>query len=281
MNAHTHEAADTAKPDTAKLNTNSDVRDTAVRNTDVHKTAASKTTGSKTPEFMATASKPAGFRRRYAAFSLDFAGLALLATAFTWSRVHAGWLLVQGGTLKLTDNIGQALADGMMTGTPPAQLAAAVQHDPAIMAVAGTLQSDLWRMCWPWLLAYALLAALLHIGGECSRWQASPGKHALGMRVVDRDGEGIGILRAGLRYLASALSWLTLNLGHLLAAVPPQKRALHDYIAGTRVVIDVEAPPLPTWARAWLWLQVATIVLVTGWVMYRYFVALQASLGIG
>lgn len=237
--------------------------------------------GSKTPEFITIASRAAGFRRRYAAFSLDFAGLALLATAFTWSRVHAGWLLVHDGTLKLTGDVGQALVDGMMTGTPPAQLVAALQHDPAIMAAAGTLQSDLWRMCWPWLLAYALLAALLHIGGECSRWHASPGKHALGMRVVDRDGEGVGIARASLRYLASALSWLTLNLGHLLAAVPPQKRALHDYIAGTRVVVDIEAPPMPTWARAWLWLQVATVVLVTGWVMYRYFVALQASLGIG
>ncbi len=233
------------------------------------------------PGFITTATKAAGFRRRYAAFSLDFAGLALLATAFTWSRLHAGWLLVQGGSVKLTDRIGQSLVDGLMAGTPPAQLAAAVQRDPTILAAADTLQSDAWRMCWPWLLVYALLAALLHIGGECSRWQASPGKHVLGMAVVDRDGSPIDIARACLRYLASALSWLTFNLGHLLAAVPPQKRALHDYIAGTRVVVDIEAPPMPTWARAWLWLQAATLVLVTGWVMYRYFVALQASLGIG
>lgn len=230
---------------------------------------------------MTTASRAAGFRRRYAAFSLDFAGLGLLATAFTWPRVHAGWLLVHDGVLKLTGDIGQALVDGMMEGTPPAQLAAGVQHDPAITTAASALQSDLWRMSWPWLLAYALLAALLHIGGECSRWQASPGKHVLGMTVVDRDDSAIGLPRACLRYLASALSWLTFNLGHLLAAVPPQKRALHDYIAGTRVVVDRDVVPLPTWARAWLWLQAATIVLLTGWVMYRYFVALQASLGIG
>src|SRR3546814_8479267 len=33
-------------------------------------------------------------------------------------------------------------------------------------------------------------------------------------------------------------SWLTFNLGHALAALPPQKRALHDYLAGTRVRSD-------------------------------------------
>lgn len=264
MSARTHEAADTTGLDTS-----------------ASKTTAFGTTASGTPECITMAPKAAGFRRRYAAYSLDFAGLALFATALTWPRVHAGWRLVQDGTLKLTDDIGQSLADGLMTGTPPAQLAVSVQHDPAIMAAAGALQSDLWRMCWPWLLAYALLAALLHIGGECSRWQASPGKHALGMTVVDRDDSAIGIPRACLRYLATALSWLTLNVGHLLAAVPPQKRALHDYIAGTRVVVDVDVAPLPTWVRAWLWVQMAAVVLVTGWVMYRYFVALQASLGIG
>jgi hypothetical protein len=39
-----------------------------------------------------------------------------------------------------------------------------------------------------------------------------------------------------LRHAAGSLSWLTLNLGHLLAALPPHKRALHDWIAGARVV---------------------------------------------
>lgn len=225
--------------------------------------------------------KAAGFRRRYAAYSLDFFALAVLAAVFTWPRLHAGWLLVHAGTLKLTGDIGQALVDGMMSGTPPTQLAAAVQHDPAIIAAANALQSDLWAMSWPWLLAYALLAALVHIGGESSRWHASPGKHALGMTVVDRDDQGLGPVQAGLRFLACSLSWLTFNLGHLLAAVPPQKRALHDFVAGTRVVIDTRTPPLPTWARAWLWLQVTVIVLVTGWVLFRYFVALQASLVVG
>lgn len=224
--------------------------------------------------------KPAGFRRRYAAYSLDFAAIAVLAIGFTWSRVHAGWQLVRAGSLQLTNNIGQQLADGLMSGTSPQQLAASLQHDPTINAAAEALQSDLWRMCLPWLLAYALLAALWHIGGECSRWRGSPGKHALRMTVVGHDGDGLRLPRAIGRFVACALSWLTFNLGHLLAAIPPQKRALHDYIAGTRVVIDSEAPALPAWARAWLWLQVALLVLATGWVLLRYYLALQASLGL-
>lgn len=224
--------------------------------------------------------KPAGFRRRYAAYSLDFFGLAALAAVLTWPRLHAGWLLVHAGTLKLAGDIGQSLVDGMMSGTSPPQLVSAVQHDPAITAATNALQSDLRAMFWPWLLAYVLLAALLHIGGESSRWHASPGKHALGLTVVDRRDQGLGIVQAALRFVACSLSWLTLNLGHLLAAVPPHKRALHDYIAGTRVVTDTRTPPLPTWARAWLWLQLAVIVLATGWVLVRYFLALQASLGL-
>ena len=228
-----------------------------------------------------TGLKPAGFRRRYAAFSLDFAGIALLATVFTWSRVHAGWQLVHAGTLKLTGDIGQLLADGLMIGTPPAQMVSLLQHDPAIKAAAEALNSDVWQMTWPWLLAYALVSALVHVGGECSRWQGSPGKHVMDMIVVDSQDSAIGLPRAILRQVSSALSWLTLNLGHLLAAVPPQKRALHDYIAGTRVVVDVDVAPMPIWARVWLWLQVAVVVLSTGWVLYRYFIALQASLGIG
>ena len=37
-----------------------------------------------------TVATPAGFWRRYAAYSLDFAALGTLATLLTWSRLVAG-----------------------------------------------------------------------------------------------------------------------------------------------------------------------------------------------
>ena len=65
--------------------------------------------------------------------------------------------------------------------------------------------------------------------------------------------------RSLLRNLAGLLSWLSLNFGHALAAVPPQHRALHDYLAGTQVL--AHAAPLPRWARAWLVVQALLLLL--------------------
>ncbi len=62
------------------------------------------------------------------------------------------------------------------------------------------------------------------------------GKMLVGARVVDVSGEPIGYPRALARYLAWFLSALPLLLGFVLAAARPDRRALHDLIAGTRVV---------------------------------------------
>jgi uncharacterized RDD family membrane protein YckC len=122
------------------------------------------------------------------------------------------------------------------------------------------------------------VALLWHVGGERSRWQGSPGKHALRLRVVDADADRRPTLAQSLlRHVAGALSWLSLNLGHALAAVPPQRRALHDYLARSRVVSDGDGQ-LPAWARAWLWLQVLLVAAAIGWLLQREFAALHAGL---
>jgi uncharacterized RDD family membrane protein YckC len=152
-------------------------------------------------------------------------------------------------------------------------------RDPAVVAAATALQSALGSLLLPWLLAYAALAALWHIGGERSPWQGSPGKHALELRVVDSDGDrqpSFG--QSVLRHVGGLLSWLSLNLGHALAALPPQRRALHDYLAHSRVVDDGDGQ-LPAWARAWLWLQLLAVVLAIAWLLAREFAALDSSLG--
>lgn len=223
---------------------------------------------------------PANFWRRYAAYTLDLAVLGPLATLFSWSRLSIGWQQAHASGAALVADIGQMLADTLMKGTPPQQLYDTVLHDPTIVAAANALQSGLVRMLLAWLLAYLLLAALWHIGGECSPWQGSLGKHALRLRVTDRDDTRLRIPRACARFVACALSWLTFNLGHLLAAVPPQKRALHDYLAGTLVLCDDPIPAMPLWARLWLALQIIALCATIGWVLLRYILALQASLGL-
>jgi hypothetical protein len=108
-------------------------------------------------------------------------------------------------------------------------------------------------MAWPALLAFAAIGLLYHVTFECSPWQASPGKRLLGLRATGRGNEGLGIGRAVSRYLAGALSWITLNIGHLMATAAPDHLALHDRVSGTRVVSTHDAAPgFPAWA--WLWL---------------------------
>jgi uncharacterized RDD family membrane protein YckC len=64
----------------------------------------------------------------------------------------------------------------------------------------------------------------------------TPGKKVVGVRIVDMDGNPIGIGKAALRAVAMYASFLTLGIGFLMALFTQDKRALHDYIAGTRVV---------------------------------------------
>src|SRR5690606_41366539 len=94
------------------------------------------------------------------------------------------------------------------------------------------------------LLLASLLALLWFAAFEASPRQATPGKRALGLRVEDARGARIGFSRAALRHLAGTLPWLTLNLGHLLAALPPRRLALHDRFDGSRVMMELTSGSL-------------------------------------
>ena len=107
--------------------------------------------------------------------------------------------------------------------------------------------------------------------------RATPGKRALGLRVTAAGGEPLGAPRHVLRQASGALSWLTLNLGHLLAVIPPDHQALHDRIARARVLADRQAR-LPRWARAWLWLQAMAACVAVAAVAFMLRGAVDAAL---
>jgi uncharacterized RDD family membrane protein YckC len=66
---------------------------------------------------------------------------------------------------------------------------------------------------------------------------ATIGKWIFGLRIVDHRGRSpIGLSRAFLRLAAYSVSSVTLGMGHLLIALRPDRRALHDVLAGTWVV---------------------------------------------
>ncbi|MGN7726573.1 RDD family protein [Luteimonas sp. 22616] len=67
--------------------------------------------------------------------------------------------------------------------------------------------------------------------------QATPGKMAIGIKVVRSDGEGCSFWRGFGRYFAMFLSGVILCIGFLMAAFTARKQCLHDMICDT-VVVD-------------------------------------------
>ncbi len=67
-------------------------------------------------------------------------------------------------------------------------------------------------------------------------WGATIGKLAVGIRVVRADGTSVGLALATFRAVAELISILVLGLGYLTVLVDENRRALHDYVCGTRVV---------------------------------------------
>lgn len=146
----------------------------------------------------------AGFWRRWAALFLDqlilsaaFYGVIIVLAIIAGIAGGFGWL------------------ESMDPDAPPTAVVVAYLGIVAIYYVAAAVY-------------YSLL--------ESSRHQATLGKMALGIKVVDANGRRLSFGHALGRWFAAALSYLTLYIGFLMAAFTDRKRALHDMAAGTLVV---------------------------------------------
>ncbi len=62
------------------------------------------------------------------------------------------------------------------------------------------------------------------------------GKMAAGIAIIREDGQSLTYFNTFLRAIGYWFSSLTLSVGFICAAFTDHKRALHDYIAGTRVI---------------------------------------------
>lgn len=71
---------------------------------------------------------------------------------------------------------------------------------------------------------------------ESSRWQATPGKLALGLRVTDLCGRRVGFGRATGRFFGKVISGLIFDIGYMMAGWTVRKQALHDLMADCCVV---------------------------------------------
>lgn len=83
-------------------------------------------------------------------------------------------------------------------------------------------------------------ANLWYVVGGWARTGRTPGKALMRLSVVAVDGRrggpGVGLKTAFVRFLAWNLSGALLGIGFLLVAFRKDRRALHDLLAGTRVV---------------------------------------------
>ena len=71
---------------------------------------------------------------------------------------------------------------------------------------------------------------------EASKFQATPGKMALGIIVTDTNGVKLDFTKALIRNLCKIISSFTMLIGYIIAGFTAKKQALHDMIAGTLVV---------------------------------------------
>jgi len=115
--------------------------------------------------------------------------------------------------------------------------------DPEAMATAADPEAMMQQMMQQWMDFYKvavpimlLLQVLYFAGMESSSKQATLGKMALGLKVVDVEGNRISFLRGVGRFFAKFLSYFTLLIGFIMAGFTAKKQALHDMVASTLVV---------------------------------------------
>ena len=224
------------------------------------------------------APKTANLKERYVAWSLDAACLLPVLLLLASARLQHDMASASAaiGSLKLAL---PRLMEGMLGNPQPTmQMAQAWLADPVLAAGVGRLEAAIGDMLLTPMLLYALLALFWSVGFEASRWHATPGKRALGLVVASADGKTLTTGHALQRYLASSLSWLTLNIGHAMAALPPKHLTLHDRISDTRILRERADASLPAWAWGWLILQGAVALYAFFWVFVQVQTAMTSAM---
>lgn len=131
----------------------------------------------------------------------------------------------------------------LFTAGPLAWMVAAASEEPALLGGKTALEMLLRAFeveLTTWLARGAplLVMAALYLGLFWHLAGRTPGQKLLRLRVVDRGGRRPGIVRTAVRVLATLAGGIVGALGWLWVAVDVEKRAAHDWIAGTYVVRD-------------------------------------------
>ena len=105
------------------------------------------------------------------------------------------------------------------------------------VALQGT---DFWTFfkdsIFTWAMLIRMVMSVLYYTILIGAAGATVGKLVLGIRVVRKDGSKVGYARAFCRWLAYGISLLTLGLGFVWIAFNKDRRGVHDYLVGTKVI---------------------------------------------
>lgn len=85
-------------------------------------------------------------------------------------------------------------------------------------------------------LLTSVIAILYWSVMESSKYQATVGKMALGLKVSDVDGKNLDFVKSLIRNICKIISGMILGIGYIMAGFTEKKQGLHDIIAGTLVV---------------------------------------------
>jgi uncharacterized RDD family membrane protein YckC len=96
---------------------------------------------------------------------------------------------------------------------------------PVLISAGTGLYLSAFLLTW---FYYALM--------ESGPRQATVGKMALGISVIDINGNRISFAKASLRYFSKIISSAIFMIGFIMAGFTEKKQALHDIIASTFVV---------------------------------------------
>lgn len=131
-----------------------------------------------------------------------------------WKRVAAQ--LIDSVILAVIGSLG-----GEMLGTLLSDMVGGGETGEALLPVAFTLV--LYLLYFAWFQSNFMLA--------------TPGKMAVGIKVVRGNGEPSSFLRNVARYFAQIPGSVLLGVGYLMAAFTQRKQAMHDFFCDT-VVVD-------------------------------------------
>ncbi|REE01606.1 RDD family protein [Marinoscillum furvescens] len=86
------------------------------------------------------------------------------------------------------------------------------------------------------ILVSAIVGIAYYTLMEASKYQATLGKMALGLKVTDEAGQPLDLGKSLLRNLGKIVSQLIFMIGYIMAGLTAKKQALHDMMAGALVI---------------------------------------------